>query len=97
MGAVRLIELDARSWQTIEGVFEALLAALGSPEWHGHNLNALHDSLYGGMNEVEPPFTVIVNGTTEANAAVASFLVDVEDVFNAARRDFGHDVHFYRQ
>lgn len=39
-------------------------AALQAPEWHGHNLDALADSIRGGdLNRVNPPFAVRIVGT----------------------------------
>ncbi|MBC9884143.1 barstar family protein, partial [Bradyrhizobium sp. INPA01-394B] len=44
-----------RRWRDF---YDALLAALGAPEGHGRNLNALIDSMvWAGMNAVEAPYT----------------------------------------
>ena len=50
---MRRIELDAKSWMKILDFYQDLLKALGAPEWHGRNLNALIDSMiWGGINEL---------------------------------------------
>jgi hypothetical protein len=54
---MRIIELDTLNWRTGLDFYRHLLAALGAPKGHGHNLNAVVDSMiWGGMNTVEPPF-----------------------------------------
>src|SRR5713101_2430980 len=59
--ALRIIELDATRWRAALDLYDDLLPALGSPEWHGRNLNALIDSMiWGGINAVEPPYVVVV-------------------------------------
>jgi hypothetical protein len=50
---VRTIDLDASNWKTIDDFYDALLPELGAPDWHGHNANALNDSvIWGGINAV---------------------------------------------
>ena len=57
------IILDAATWETHEDFYAALLVAVGAPDWHGHNLDALNDSLRGGdLNRVNPPFRVRIIG-----------------------------------
>ena len=89
---MKLISLNASTWQTADDFFSALLPQLGAPNWHGYNLNALDDSLYGGMNEVEPPFRVVVTGTADLKPALKAFLRQVTEVFADARRQHGADV-----
>lgn len=63
------LELDARGWRSAEDVFEALLKALRAPDWHGHNLDALNDSLRSGdLNAINAPVAVRVTGLEEATA-----------------------------
>jgi hypothetical protein len=41
--------------------FTTVFRAVGAPDWHGRNLNALRDSIAGGdINEVEVPYRLIV-------------------------------------
>ena len=42
---MRIIELDAAKWKTIIDFYDALLASLGAPEWHGKSPDALIDSM----------------------------------------------------
>jgi RNAse (barnase) inhibitor barstar len=60
---MRWIELDGGSWTTALDFYTALLGALGAPKGHGRNINALIDSMiWGGMNAVEPPYTIRIRG-----------------------------------
>jgi Barstar (barnase inhibitor) len=44
---------------TIDDFYVGILNILGSPEWHGHSVNALIDSIcYGGVNTISPPFLI---------------------------------------
>ena len=61
---MNVIDLDASEWKTALDFYEAILAAIGAPRWHGRNVNALIDSvIYGGISALEPPFTVRVTNT----------------------------------
>lgn len=61
---MRVIELDAQSWKTCEDYAIALRIALGSPEWHGSNVDAFFDSMVvGDINEINPPYKIIIKNT----------------------------------
>jgi len=60
------------------GLYDALLAGLGAPDWHGRNVNALVDSMiYGDINAIEPPFAVRIFALDRAGA-------DARDAFKEA-------------
>ena len=64
---MQIIELDAARWQTALEFYEDMLSALDAPFWHGRNLNALYDSIvWGGINGVEPPYTVRIHNISQA-------------------------------
>lgn len=89
---MRTIRLDADGWSSPEDFYAALLPQLGAPDWHGRNLDALYDSLHGGINEVEPPFAVEIVGVADLSPELSSFLEKVKEAFDDARANFGHDV-----
>jgi|EndMetStandDraft_6_1072998.scaffolds.fasta_scaffold582523_2 RNAse (barnase) inhibitor barstar len=97
---MRIIELDGRSWRTAVDFYEAILAALEAPDWHGRNINALFDSMiWGGINGVEPPYTVRISGTAglpqrvqEELEAVCNSIGEQRDQFRAQK---GRDVDAY--
>ncbi|HUH01954.1 MAG TPA: barstar family protein [Kofleriaceae bacterium] len=87
------IVLDAAGWQSSSDFYDALLPALGAPQWHGHNLDALLDSLTAGeINAVGPPFIVEIQGIGSLNDELRAFLERVADVFISARNDRDTDV-----
>ncbi len=91
---MKIITLDASEWRNLDDFYLALLPELGAPDWHGHNLNALYDSLSGGINEVEPPFHVTVRNTAALSADFIILFSGVADVFEDARREFDVDLLF---
>jgi RNAse (barnase) inhibitor barstar len=57
------IVLDGSSWRSVEDFYAALLPALGAPDWHGRNLDALNDSLRSqDLNQVNPPLAITISG-----------------------------------
>lgn len=78
MTSVRCITLDASKWITRLDVYEALLSALGSPDGHGRNINALIDSMvYGHINEIDAPYKIVVTCTKTISPEAASELLDI--------------------
>ncbi len=76
--------MDGRLWQTANDFYTAYLTAVGAPDWHGRNLDALWDSLTGGdINRRNPPFRVRIAGLTEmggdARQMVERFVAFAED------------------
>ena len=64
---MRIIALDATKWQTVMDFYNALLASIGAPEWHGRSPDALIDSMiYGRINAVEPPYTIKISGLAQS-------------------------------
>jgi RNAse (barnase) inhibitor barstar len=55
------LTLDGAGWTTNDDVCSAFFLAVGAPEWHGRNFNALNDSLANGsINKVEVPYRVVL-------------------------------------
>jgi RNAse (barnase) inhibitor barstar len=52
--------LDGASWCSKDDVYDAFFKVVGAPSWHGRNLDALNDSIKGGINSVEVPYRVII-------------------------------------
>lgn len=69
---MRYINLDATKWKTAHDFYDELLPAIGAPKGHGRNPNALVDSMvWGGMNSVEPPYTVRISNLSMAPKEVS--------------------------
>jgi|SRR6185437_11179445 len=58
------LEVDGSRWKTEEDFYRAILSALHAPDWHGHNLDALNDSIQGGdLNGRNPPLMITIFGS----------------------------------
>ena len=77
---MRMIELDALDWKTLLDFYDALLVAVGAPEWHGQSIDALADTMIWSdeINAVKPPYVVRIRNT-------ARLLADVREEITAAR------------
>jgi RNAse (barnase) inhibitor barstar len=83
--SVRVIKVDASGWQNPVDFYDALLANLDAPDWHGRNLNALIDSvIVGGINGVEPPYRIEVSGL---NLSASAARDELEAAFAALARE----------
>jgi RNAse (barnase) inhibitor barstar len=88
------IVLAGAQWTTQEDFYNTLLPLLGAPDWHGHNLDALWDSIVTGhINQVNPPFKVRITGV-DVMSANCKKLVDrfVELVSEAKAEGIAVDV-----
>jgi hypothetical protein len=58
---MRDLILDASAWKTDDDVYDSFFKAVGAPEWHGRNFNALIDSIQKGeINAVEVLYRVVI-------------------------------------
>jgi len=80
--------MDGAAWRTPDDFYAAFLPALGAPDWHGHNLDALEESIRDGdINRVNAPFAVRITGLktmdAEVRATVYRFTEVIHDVARA--------------
>jgi len=69
------IVLDGALWRSVDDFYEALLPQLDAPEWHGHNLDALNDSIaHGGVNGINPPLRITIRGASAMAPAAAEMV-----------------------
>jgi len=55
------LTLDGARWTTKDDVYDAFFRAVGAPDWHGRNFDALNDSIANGsINEVEIPYRLVL-------------------------------------
>jgi RNAse (barnase) inhibitor barstar len=58
---MRELVLNGADWTTKDDVYDAFFHAVGAPEWHGRNLDALADSISGAsINNVEVPYRLVI-------------------------------------
>lgn len=80
------IVLDAAGWTTADDFYTAYLAAVGAIEGHGHNLDAVWDSLRGGdLTTIVPPYRVRVLGSANAPDEVRRMLRRFDELAFDAR------------
>ena len=86
---MRIIQLDATNWKTVADFYDALLAAIGAPEWHGDSPDALIDSMiWGGINAVEPPYTIHISGAEKLPKDVSEHVELVKKALAKARLEY---------
>jgi RNAse (barnase) inhibitor barstar len=86
VAAVTVVELDASDWETKSDFYDALLSALGSPDWHGRSPVALVDSmLHNDINKVAPPYRVEVRNSENLSPTVKAHIIKVMELFEEVR------------
>ncbi len=82
------IFIDWKNISTEEEFYSLFLSQVDAPEWHGHNLDALADSIVtGGINKIEPPFCVINQGVNDLNSSMKAFFDKIQGVFKEANEE----------
>lgn len=59
------IELYAQNWKTKSDFYSDYCAKTNAPKWFGNNLDALNDSLRGGICKITPEKIIIKNLTSK--------------------------------
>ena len=84
------ILLDGRLWQSRADFFAAFFPAVQAPDWHGHNLDALNDSVCnGGINGLDN-YTLVIRapaGGQWPNEAMSDFMGIVKQIFDRAEAE----------
>lgn len=58
---MRELVLDGSTWKTRDDVYDAFFSAVGAPDWHGRNFDALNDSIANGeINRIEVPYRLVI-------------------------------------
>ncbi len=74
---MRTLLLDASGWNSRDDVYDAFFRAVGAPAWHGRNLDALSDSIQGGLiNEIEAPYRIHIVNTLKIGPEARQMLDD---------------------
>lgn len=83
MTFMKILDIDASTWRSEDDFFIAIKRALGAPDWHGHNLNALVDSIVvGDMNEINLPFRLSIHNISKAPEEVARNVASMLAILN---------------
>lgn len=83
---MRVLELDASGWETIDDFYDAILAAVGAPDWHGRVPVALVDTMFhADINKVVPPYRVELRNSADLPLEVKDEVVGVAGLFEDIR------------
>eukprot|EP00693_Jakoba_libera_P000951 EC689528.1.p2 GENE.EC689528.1~~EC689528.1.p2 ORF type:complete len:113 (+),score=22.38 EC689528.1:99-437(+) len=93
--SISVVQLHGAAWTSKDHFYSAFLDAVGAPEWHGHNLDALCDNFRGGIGcAVEPPFELWVSGKVAMDPLVLEFMQKVEEMIREAQEETGVTFHW---
>jgi RNAse (barnase) inhibitor barstar len=82
------IILDAKGWSSPSDFYCEFFRAVGAPEWHGRNFDALIDSIETGrINQIEVPYQIVVRNTQAWNDTMRKFLDDFADLVRQMQSD----------
>jgi|SRR6516162_1737600 RNAse (barnase) inhibitor barstar len=74
---------DAAYWNCSDDFYDDFFRAVGAPEWHGRNFDALNDSISAGsINAVEVPYRVIIRNYDLIGPGAARIASDFIDLIH---------------
>ena len=83
---MREILLDGERWTAADDIYSAFLRAVGAPGWHGHNFNALRDSIsVGQINEIEVPYVIKIRNFSSIGTDAKSMARDFVELIKQLR------------
>lgn len=75
-----------------DAFYDAILAQMDAPAWHGRNLNALQDSLVvGSISPLGPPFRFEIRGRPFSAEFGAAFLDIARDSIASCGGELAHE------
>jgi RNAse (barnase) inhibitor barstar len=75
------LPLDGAKWQSKDDVYDSFFRAVGAPDWHGRNLDALNDSIaHGSINQVEVPYRLVIKNYDKIGAGAKQMADDFIDL-----------------
>jgi RNAse (barnase) inhibitor barstar len=79
--AVRELILNGAEWRTWDDVYDSFFRAVGAPDWHGRNFNALRDSIaHGSINAVEVPYRLVIKNYDRIGPSAKEMVDDFIDL-----------------
>ena len=85
---MKIIAIDATQFRHKLDFLDAVLGALGSPDWHGKSIAAfVHSMIWGGMNQLEPPYVLRIDNIEAAQSPIREFAVTLRDCLIKARQE----------
>jgi len=78
---MRELILNGAGWQSRDDVYDSFFRAVGAPDWHGRNFNALRDSIAAGsINAVEVPYRLVIQNYDKAAPLARQMADDFMDL-----------------
>ncbi len=75
--------LDGAAWTTKDDVYDAFFRAVGAPEWHGRNFDALNDSIAtGSINQLEVPYRLVIKHYDQIGGEAKKMTNDFVDLIH---------------
>jgi RNAse (barnase) inhibitor barstar len=85
---MRTATLDASNWNKVSDFYDALFQAIGAPDWHGRNINALVDSIvYEGINSLQPPYALTIINAAQLLEPIKTEVALAAEAVREARED----------
>lgn len=73
--------LNGATWAIKDDVYTSFFRAVGAPDWHGRNFNALKDSIEAGqINAIEVPYRVVILHYSEIGPDARQMASDFVDL-----------------
>lgn len=94
---MRVLELDASRWETIDDFYDAVLAVVGAPDWHGRVSVALVDTMFhADVNKVDPPYRIEIRNSADLPFEVKDEIVGVVGFLRMCGPDAGKGAPTWR-
>jgi RNAse (barnase) inhibitor barstar len=75
--------------------YDVFLPLVEAPNWHGHNLDALADSLItGSINNLEPPYKLVSVNSNIDLGDLKTFQIKVLSIFTEAAAEESREIQF---
>jgi RNAse (barnase) inhibitor barstar len=85
---MRELNLDGADWKTRDDVYDSFFQAVGAPEWHGRNFDALRDSIAAGsINAVEVPYRLVIQNYGKIDASARQIANDFVNLIRELAND----------
>ena len=73
--------MDGAAWNGKDDVYDAFFKAVGAPDWHGRNLDALNDSIANcEINKIEVPYRISILNFDLIGAGARKMAADFVDL-----------------
>ena len=94
---MKVLNIDASGCRDRWDIYDLVGKAVEAPDGHGSGSDAFADSMiWGGMNAVEPPYTVRISGTANLPDDIKTEILEFAHSLREARAEYkatrGNDV-----